>query len=63
MKQAALSYARKLGLTPLARAQLKVAGSRAVWDLPSAMIESVEAIGASRAADRASRAQELKGDE
>lgn len=37
MKQAQLAYARELGLTPLARAALKVAGSKAAFDLPSAM--------------------------
>ncbi len=62
MKIAMLGHARELGLTPLARAALKVAGSRSAFDLPSAMIESVEAIGASRAADRAQAAQEGKND-
>ena len=37
MKQAMLGYARELGLTPLARAQLKVAGTRAAFDLPGSM--------------------------
>jgi phage terminase small subunit len=63
MKATQLAYARELGLTPLARAQLKVNGSRGVFDLPSAMIEQVEEIGASRAAERAQRAQESKADE
>jgi phage terminase small subunit len=62
MKQAQLSYARELGLTPLARAALKVAGTRSAFDLPSAMIEQVTEIGASRAADRAQRAQEGRVD-
>jgi len=62
MKQVALAYARELGLTPLARAALKVAGSRSAFDLPAAMIETVNEIGASRAADRAQRAQEIKTD-
>ena len=37
MKQAQLAYARELGLTPLARAQLKVNGTRAAFDLPGSM--------------------------
>jgi hypothetical protein len=57
MKQAQLAYAKELGLTPLARAALKVAGSKSAWDLPAAMIESVNEIGASRAAERAERAK------
>ena len=52
MKQAQLAYARELGLTPLARTQLKLS-SRGVFDLPSAMIEQVTEIGESRAAERA----------
>jgi phage terminase small subunit len=43
MKQAQLAYARELGLTPLARAALKVAGSKAAFDLPSAMSAADEA--------------------
>ncbi|MFZ0245051.1 hypothetical protein [Candidatus Binatus sp.] len=42
-------------------AQLKVAS--AAFDLPSAMIEGVNEIGASRAAERAERAKEIKDDE
>ena len=37
MKQTQLAYARELGLTPLARAQLKVNGTRAAFDLPGSM--------------------------
>ncbi len=43
MKQAQLAYARELGLTPLARAALKVAGTKAAFDLPSAMSTAEEA--------------------
>lgn len=43
MKQAQLAYARELGLTPLARAALKVAGTRSAFDLPSAMSAAEEA--------------------
>jgi Phage terminase, small subunit len=38
------TLAAQLGLTPASRIAIKVAGSRAAFDLPSAMIESVEAI-------------------
>jgi len=62
MKQAQLAYARELGLTPLARAQLKVAGSRSAFDLPLEMLKNVEEIGESRAAERAQRAKKDEND-
>lgn len=55
-------YSRELGMTPAARMALKATGTRSAFDLPAAMIESVEAIGASRAADRAQRAKGTQDD-
>src|ERR1019366_8165782 len=60
LAQAVLS--RELGMTPAARMALKATGTRAAFDLPAAMIETVTEIGASRAADRAQRAHEIKTD-
>lgn len=54
------TIANALGLTPLSRTTLKL-GGRDVFDLPGAMIENVEAIGASRAAERAERARSQGG--
>ena len=60
MKQAQLAYARELGLTPLARVALKVAGTRSAFDLPAEMLKNVTDIGESRAAERAERTKESK---
>ena len=46
-------YSRELGMTPAARMALKATGTRTAFDLPLEMLKNVEAIGASRAADRA----------
>lgn len=62
MKMAQLAYARELGLTPLARAQLKVAGTHSAFDLPAEMLKNVTEIGESRAAERAEHAKGVQGD-
>lgn len=62
LRLAQMVISRELGMTPAARMALKASGTRAAFDLPSAMIEQVEAIGASRAADRAQRAQGTQDD-
>ena len=56
------TLATQLGLSPAGRMAIKANGSRSAFDLPAAMIETVNEIGASRAADRAQRAQEVKAD-
>ncbi|HKN13398.1 MAG TPA: P27 family phage terminase small subunit [Candidatus Binatus sp.] len=61
MKQTQLAYANALGLTPLARTQLKL-GSRDVTDISAAVIANVMEIGESRAAERAQRAKEATAD-
>ena len=62
LRLAQMVISRELGMTPAARMALKATGTRAAFDLPAAMIETVNESGASRAADRAQRAQEIKTD-
>ena len=62
LRLAQMVISRELGMTPAARMALKASGTRAAFDLPAAMIETVNEIGASRAADRALRAHEIKTD-
>jgi hypothetical protein len=56
------TLATQLGLSPAGRMAIKANGSRSAFDLPAAMIETVNEIGASRAADRAQRAQGTQDD-
>jgi hypothetical protein len=62
LKLAQLAYERELGMTPLARATLKLNTTRAAFDLPLELLKSVEDIGESRAADRAQRAKGMQDD-
>jgi hypothetical protein len=55
LRQAQLAFARELGMTPAARIAIKATGTRAPFDLPSAMIDDVIEIGESRARDRVAK--------
>ncbi|WP_333647419.1 hypothetical protein [Candidatus Binatus sp.] len=62
MRIAQASIAASLGMTPASRMALKATGTRTAFDLPLEMLKNVAEIGESRAAERAQRAQESKGD-